>query len=290
MFRYAYLALFLAVVLIAIFYDPSFALVALVGVPHPVLNAVQERRLFTSTMVANTTQRHYSPDFPRSLYSHLDCYLSGTLTKDETCAGTLADNALSLIRGIRIKADGDIVKEFEPAAIRPLSHHIFRGQDTNLAMVTLGDDTAEAFSARFLIDLQSPRTRLPEASYLPGDRYGELAFEVDWGAMSDLVGGGTYASSSFPTTPTLVVRGVEHLNPALRARPYLIHKYFTKTFSQSSTAETARVCQLPVGETYRGILLRQLTRTPDLGISTLVTATGNIVVRVNGSYRKVETT
>ena len=261
-----------------------------IGVPNPILQTSQERKLFTSSFVQNTTDRWYSPDFPRSLYSRLVFRLSGTLSKTETGAGTLADNCLSLIRSIRVKADGDPIKEFEPSMLRVLSHHIFRRQDTNITNITLGTDAAEAFSARFVLDFQSPNTRLPEASLFPGNRYGELSLEVDWGAYTDLVSGGTYTGVSFPTNPTLEVWGTEHLDPALTERRYLIHKYFTKTFSQNATAENGKQFQLPVGEVYRGVLLKQMTRTPDLGIATLLAAGANIVVRANGSYRKIEAT
>jgi len=267
----------------------GFALVV-AGVPSPVLQTTQNRKIFTSNFSQNTTDRQYSPDFPRSLYTRLLLRLSGNLTKTESAAGTLADNPFSLIRGIRIKAEGDIIKEFEPSMVHVLSHQIFRGLATDSTMITLGSDTAEAFSARLEVDFQSPRSRAPEASFFPGDRYGELVFETDWGAYTDLVGGGTYTSPSFSTNPTLEVYAEEVLNPTDKTRPYLIHKYATKTVGISSTAQNGYPIQLPVGEVYRGILLKQLTRTPDLGISTLLTSTANIVVRVNGSFRKLETT
>lgn len=260
-----------------------------VATPAPILQTAQNRKLFTSTFVANTTDRIYSPTFPRSCYRNLTLRLAGTLTKTESSATALADNALSLIRGIRIKADGDVIKEFEPSLMRVYSHHIGRRQDTNMVMITAGTDTAEAFSARLVVDFQTPASRFPEATFLPGDRYSELSFEVDWGAYTDLVTG-TYTSVSFATTPTLEVWGEEILDPAIKAREFLIHKQFTKTWSVSSLAQTAASFTLPVGETYRGILLKQLTRTPDIAIATLITATQNIVVRVNGSYRKMETT
>src|ERR1041385_100973 len=284
--------LFAAALLIVIAGFPAHAALAVVvvGVPSPILQTTQNRRLFTSNFTQNTTDRWYSPDFPRSLYTKLILRLAGNLTKTESSAGTLADNCWSLIRSIRIKADGDVIKEFEPSMLRVLSHHVFRGIDTDITNITLGSDTAEAFSSRLTVDFQSPRSRLPEARFFPGDRYGELSFEIDWGAYTDLVGGGTYTSPSFSTNPTLEVWGEEVLNPTDRARRYLVHKYFTKTFSRNATATTADVFQLPVGEVYRGLLLKQLTRTPDLGITTLLTSTANIVIRVNGSYRKTETT
>jgi len=263
---------------------------AVVGVPAPIVQTVQRRKLFTSNFVQNTTDRWSSPDFPRSLYSKLDLRLAGNLTKTESVAGTLADNAFSLIRGIRIKADGDIVKEFEPSMMRVYSHHILRGIDTDATMITLGSDTAEAFSGRLSVDFGSPRSRLPEASFFPGHRYGELQFEIDWGAYTDLVGGGTYTAPSFSTTPTLEVWGEEILDPNLRSRPFLLHRCFTKTFSRNGTALAGDSFQLPVGEAYKGILLKQMTRTPDLGVSTLIASTANLVVRAQGSYRKVEAT
>lgn len=265
-------------------------LAVVMGTPAPILQTVQSRKLFTSTMVASSTDRWVSPDFPRSLYSHLILQLNGTLTKTESSAGTLSENALSLIRSIRIKADGDIIKEFEPTMMRVFSHHICRGQDTDLTNVTLGSDTAEAFAARLIVDFQSARTRLPEASFFPGDRYGELGFEIDWGTSTDLVGGGTYTAVSFPTTPTLQVWGNEIINPVDRVRRYLLQRNFTKSFTRSSVAMTADSFTLPVGEVYRGVLLKQMTRNPDLASTTVIASTANIVVRVNGSFRKIETT
>ena len=264
-------------------------LAGVIGIPAPVLQSSQHRKIFTSTFTANTTDRIYSPTFPRSNFRSLTCYLSGTLTKTESVAGTLAENCLSLIRSIRIKLDGDVIKEFEPTMQRVYAHYIGRGQDSNLTMITTGTDTAEAFSARFSIDFQLPKSRAPEGTLLPGDRYGELSFEVDWGAYTDLITG-TYTSVSFATTPTLEVWAEEILDPAIRAGRFLIHKQFVKTFAISSTAQTAAAYTLPVGETYRGILIKQLTRTPDVPISTLLASTGNIVVRLNGSFRKIETT
>lgn len=254
------------------------------------LQTNNERKLFTSNFAANTTDRKYSPDFPRSLYSKLILRLSGTLTKTEACAGTLAsEGPLNLIRGLRIVADGEIIKDISATHLRVLSHHIMRGQDTNLTNVTLGSDAAEAFSARLELDFQSLRTKIPELCWFPAHRYGQISFEVDWGAYTDLVSGGAYSSVSFPTNPTLEVWGEEILDPVKQDAQYLIQKYSQKIFSVSSSAQTAAQFQLPVGEVYRGILISQYTRTPDTPLATLVTATGNIVIRANGSFRKVET-
>ena len=260
------------------------------GVPNAILGTNQERRLFTANFASNTTSRTYSPDFPRSLYSKLMLRLSGTLSKTEACAGTLAgEGPLNLIRGVRIIADGEIIKEISATHLRVLSHHIYRGLDTNLTNVTLGTDAAEAFSARLELDFQVPRSKTPELGYFPAHRYDQISFEVDWGGFTELVAGGAYTGVSFPTNPTLEVFGEEILDPKMRSARFLIHKYAQKIFSVSSSAQTAAQFQLPVGEVYRGILISQYTRTPDTPLATLVTATGNIVIRANGAFRKLET-
>lgn len=263
-----------------------------------VLETPQQRKLFTLDVSAAGTVRKYSPDFPRSLYTKLIFVLAGNLTKTESSAGTLADNALSLLRNIRILADGETIKEFEPRQMRVYSHHVCRGQDTDATMITLGNDTAERFEARLEMDFQFLRTRAAYLGWFPAFRYNQIGIEVDVGDYTALVGGGTYTSVSYSTAPTLEVWAEEVQSPKAYAfNGYLVHKVQQRIYGLSSIANSAgseQVNELPIGEVYRGILVHQFTRTPDLAINSLLrgesgTTYDNLIVRVNGTFRRVET-
>lgn len=266
------------------------------GIPDAILNTSQDRLLFTLPYQSGATVRAYSPDIPKSLYPYWILRLAGQLTKTEGSPGTLAaEGPLTLINGFRVNVDGESVKEIDLMHLRVISHHIYRGADTNLTNVSLGSDTAEDFSARVALDFRTLRSEKPDASFFPANRYGQLSVECDWGAISatgvpSLIGGGTYSAASFPTSPTLQIWGKEILNPGKQAARYWLQRYSQKVFGVSSTAQTGGVFQLPVGEVIRGILISQYTNSPRTPISTLVAAGGNIVLRVNGSYRKYETT
>jgi hypothetical protein len=266
------------------------------GTPDALLNTPQDRLLFTVPYQSGTTVRTYNPDIPKSLYSHWILRLAGQYTKTEGAAGTLAtEGPLPLISGFRVNVDGEAVKEIDLTHLRVISHHIYRGADTNLTNVTLGSDTAEDFSARVALDFRTLRSERPDATYFPANRYNQLSVEVDWASISAagcpaLIGGGTYTVASFATAPTLQIWGKEILNPGKQAKPYWLQRYSQKVFSVSSQAQTAGVFQLPVGEVIRGILISQYTNSPRLPISTLVTANANIVLRANGNNRKYETT
>jgi len=200
-----------------------------------------------------------------------------------------------LLSGIRVLLDGEVIRDVDPMHLRVLSHHIGRGIDTDLTNITLGADTAEAFAARLMMDFRTLRSERPEATYLPSHRYGQLGIEVDWAASSAagveaMIAGGTYTVASFATAPTLQVWGMEILNPTAMNARYWLQKITQKVFPVSSVAQTAGVFQLPVGEVLRGILISQYTNAPRTPISTLVTATGNVVIRASGTYRKYETT
>lgn len=272
------------------------ALRSALGTPDQIVHTPQDRLLYTVPYQSGTTVRVYSPDLPRSLFPYWSFRLAGSLSKTEVCAGTLAsEGPLPLIGGVRTLVDGEIVKEIDLTHLRVLSHHIYRGVDTNLTNVTLGTDAAEAFSARVVQDFRTLRSQDPSATFFPSDRYGQLSVEVDWGSITttsipSLIGGGSYTGVSFPTSPTLQIWGKEILSPAKRAAPYWLQRYSQKVFSVSSIAQTAGVFQLPVGEVVRGILISQYTNSPRTPISTLVTGTGQVVLRANGSYRKYETT
>jgi hypothetical protein len=266
------------------------------GTPDAVLSTPQDRLMYTVPYVNGGTARAYSPDIPRSLFPYWVLRLGGNLSKTETCAGTLvSEGPLTLITNLRVLADGEIIKEIDPTHLRVLGHHIYRGVDTNLTNITLGTDVSEAFSARLAMDYRTLRSEKPDATFFPGDRYGQLSVEVDWTAQTSstvpgLVSGGTYTGVSFTTAPTLQIWGKEILNPAKRAARYWLQRYSQKIFSVSSTAQTAGAFQLPVGEVIRGILISQYTNSPRAPITTLVTGAGNVVIRVNGTYRKYETT
>jgi len=266
------------------------------GTPDAILSTPQERLLYTVPYVNGGTARAYSPDIPRSLYPYWTLRLGGTLSKTEACAGTLVgEGPLTLMTGLRVLADGELIKEIDPTHLRVLSHHINRGIDTNLTNITLGTDAAEAFSARLGLDFRTLRSEKPDATFFPAGRYGQLQLEVDWTAQTattvpGLISGGTYSAVSFPTAPTLQVWGKEILDPARLVQRYWIQKYSQKVFSVSSTAQTAGSFGLPTGEVIRGILVSQYTNSPRVPIATLVAATGNIQIRANGTYYKYQTT
>lgn len=248
------------------------------------LQTPQLRKIFTVPFTANTTERVYSPDIPRQLISKLVFRLAGTLTKTQACAGTLSDTVFSLIRGIRFKADGEVIKDIAPTRLRTLSHHIFRGQDTNSTHITLGSDTAEAFSGRLEMDFQSPLMSSARASYFPGHRYDQLEIEVDWADYTQLVYGGVYSAVSYPTAPTLEIWAEIITDPSMRNLEFLLHKYTQKIFSVNAVAQTAAPFQLPVGEAYRGILISQFKYNPDLMQTSLVASTANVQIRVDGTH------
>jgi hypothetical protein len=263
-----------------------------------VLETPQQRKLFTFDYTSGATVRKYSPDFPRSLYSKLMLVLAGNLTKTESSAGTLADNAFSLLRAIRLIADGETIKEFEPRVMRVYSHHVCRGQDTDATMITLGSDTAERFEARLELDFQFLRTRAPWLGYFPAYRYNQIGIELDWGAYTELVNGGTYSGVSFSTSPTLEVWGEEIQSPqAYNFDGYILHKVQQRIYALNSVANNigseARY-ELPIGEVYRGILVHAFKRSPDLAQNGLLqgesgTTYDSLIVRVNGTFRRVET-
>jgi hypothetical protein len=272
------------------------ALSRVLGTPGAVLQTPQDRLLYTVPYVNGNTARVYSPDIPRSTYPQWSLRLGGTFSKTEVCAGSLlTEGPLPLISGMRVKLDDDVIKEIDPMHLRVISHHIYRGLDTNLTNITLGTDVAEAFAARLALDWKTLRSENPNATILPSDRYGQLAVEVDWGASAatstpSLVSGGAYTGMSFPTPPTLQIWGTEVLDPAVRMAPFWLQKYTQKIFSVNATAQTAGAFQLPVGEVVRGILVSQYTNSPRVPISTLVAANNNIQIRANGSYYKYQTT
>lgn len=265
------------------------------GVPSSVLSTPQDRLLTSLSYSSGVTARKYSPDIPRSLYPYWILRLQGNLSKTEACAGTLvSEGPLPLISGMRVFADGELLQDIDPMHLRVLDHHIGRGVDTSLTNITLGTDVSEAFSARLVLDWRTLRSEKPDATYFPGDRYGQLSMEVDWAATSatsiaPLVSGGSYTGVSFTTNPTLEIWGKEILDPAKRAANYWIQKRTQKIFSVSSTAQTQGQFLLPYGEVIRGILISQYTNSPRVPLSTLVTATGNIKIRANGSFFKYET-
>ena len=213
-------------------------------------------------------------------------------------AGGLADNALSLLRSIRILADGETIKEFEPRQMRVYSHFVGRGVDTDMTMITLGTDTAERFEARLELDFQFLRTRAPFLGWFPAFRYNQIGIEVDVGDFTSLVAGGTYTSVSYSTAPTVEVWGEEIQSPkAYNFTGYLLHKCQQRIYALNGTANAAgseAVYELPIGEVYRGLLIHQFLRTPDLANNSLLrgesgTTYDNLIVRVNGTFRRVET-
>lgn len=266
----------------------------MVGIPAPVVLTPQQRKLFTQVYNGTAgTQRTYSPDFTRSLYTKLIFRLSGTLSKTESVAGSLpGEGPLPFIKGIRILGDGDLIKEIAATELRVLSHFVFRGVDTDLVNITLGTDVAEVFSARLELDFQALRTVQPGASWWDASRYNQISCEIDWGSSADLTGGGTYTGVTL--LAQMDVFGEEILNPVARQNLYLVQKYQQKVFSVNAVALLANPFQLPVGESIRGILLSEYTVGPPRApISTLVIAGAAIVIRITGpqgSYRKIETT
>lgn len=266
------------------------------NVPAPVIITPQQRKMFQQVYggVAQTI-RTYSPDYTRSCQSKLMLRLSGTLNKTESAPGTLVpESPLTLLKNIRILGDGDLIKEISGPELRIHSHPVLRGQDTDIVNVTLGTDAGEAFSARLELDFQSLRMNDPSVSWTDFSRYKQVTFEVDWGAMTDMVAGGTYTGVSFGTT-ILEVYVEEILNPAATQKPFLLNKYSQKQFSISSIAQLAMPLQLPVGEVIARILLSQYQAgaAGRVMLSTLLTATAAIVIRITGpqgQYRKLETT
>lgn len=263
-----------------------------------VLETPQQRKLFTLDCSNAGTVRKVSPDFPRSLYSKLIFYLYGNLTKTQSAGGTLADNALSMLKAIRILADGETIKEFEPRQMRIYSHFIGRGIDTDLTMITAGTQTAERFEARFELDFQFLGTRGPWMGWFPAFRYNQITMEVDVGDYTSLVAGGTYTGVSWSTNPTLEVWGEEIQSPKAYAYTgYLVHKVQQRIYALNAVANnqgSEAIYELPIGEVYRGIQIHQFTRTPDLAVNTLLrgesgTTYDNLIVRVNGTFRRVET-
>lgn len=266
------------------------------GTPDAVLSTPQDRLLYTVPYQNGGTYRVFSPDIPRSLFPYWTLRLSGNVTKTEGGAGTLVpEGPLTLVKGFRLTLDGELVKDIDLPHLRVISQHIYRGVDTSLTNISLGNDTAEAFSARVPLDFRTLRSENPTSTFLPADRYGQLAVEVDWGTQTsstlpELLNGGTYSSVSFSTAPTLQIWGKEILDPGKRAANYWLQRYSQKIVSVSSLAQTQAAYQLPIGEIIRGILVSQYTNSPRIPIATLLPATANIKLRANGTYTKYETT
>jgi hypothetical protein len=263
--------------------------------PDAVLSTPQDRLINTVPWLSGTTVRVFSPDIPRSLYPYWILRLNGNLTKTEGGAGTLVgEGPLTFVRGFRILQDGEILKDIDLTHLRVISHHIYRGIDTAISNITLGNQTAQAFSARVALDFRTLRSEDPTHTYWPADRYGQIAVEVDWGSQTsttipELINGGTYSAVSFSTSPTLQIWAKEVLNPARRGATYWLQRYSQKVAAVSSLTQTLQPYQLPVGEVIRGILISQYTNSPRAMISTLLTSTANIKLRANGTYYKFET-
>ena len=117
------------------------------------LSTPQERKIFSLPYANGDTVRVSSPDLPRSVYPYWIFRLSGALSKTEGCAGTLVDESpFTLIRGLRLYQDSELIKDIDLAHLRVLSHFIYRGIDTSFKNITLGTDAAETFNARVALD------------------------------------------------------------------------------------------------------------------------------------------
>src|SRR5207247_2827744 len=96
------------------------------GTPDAVLSTPQERKIFSLPYANGDTVRASSPDLPRSVYPYWIFRLSGALSKTEGCAGTLVDESpFTLIRGLRLYQDSELIKDIDLAHLRVLSHFIY---------------------------------------------------------------------------------------------------------------------------------------------------------------------
>src|SRR6266568_5932875 len=183
---------------------------------------VSYRQLDTMVYVAND---YASPvRIPRGdLMQYLVIFLSGTLNKSGTVAGTLnPEGPGSLLTSIDITGDGDTFYTLPGDAWRGLMWYFF-GRYPTAINVTSGF-TKDAFSEYFIIPFESYRTVKPWDTVLRTDLFrAELTLRVKFGDETTLVNGGTYTVKTFAAPPTLRVWAIYARNPGF------VPAFFTRT-------------------------------------------------------------
>lgn len=204
-----------------------------------------------------------SIDLPRTYHIHqILLRLSGTLTIGTAAATALKNrNPLGLIKKIRLIANGkDVIKSFTGDVLYE-KNYIDYGTDGQLTATGL-TVAAHAFAAELVLDLAMPerRAKVPIDSALDAKTLSSLDLEITWGQASDIVT--PDATTTLTLSNTKIEVSLVESFGIPNGSPLLLYKEYPIKRTVSATSTAFEIDKLPVGNFYRGILLK----TTDAGV------------------------
>lgn len=215
--------------------------------------------------------------------------LSGTATEGGVGDGTLtAEGVLSLIRNIRVSGTSSSrpeighIKNADLAGLYTLQTFLKGISQAILQPTPIAKGSvASPFSVSLPIDFEMPFSQDPRQTLLNTSELTSLALEVDWGAVTDMIGGlGTW---TLPTC-SLEVYADEFVDDHSKGARYGLNQFsFIETATAS--ANTRLTIDLKRGYMLRGLLVKQFTRTA-FAHTPVATVINTVGLEVNREVRK----
>jgi hypothetical protein len=195
--------------------------------------------------------------------------------------GTLATEApFNLFRDVRLNGKS-LIQKSPLRWLRQLEHKYLRRVDASYSAPT-ATNTNQTIQFSAYVDAASLRTNFPDGSIFDiSKNVASPSLEVDFGTVEDLISGGDYTTKTI-TGATVTVYGVLDEQDVLKNFQFSDRevRYIEKPVS--SIAQTEYPVDLTLGRAITRLLIGQFTASPEVLISTLVTATANLRIDVNG--------
>lgn len=176
-----------------------------------------------------------------------------TLTNtNNTQAKTLRGDEWAIVKGIRLVANGtDVLRDFsgdELWWINFFTYHLMPQVSPNLGDGTTANPVIDSI---LVLPTVLPGIKRPFDVVLPTGKLSSLKLEIEWGASTDL----NADAAAFTTSPTMEIYSLQSFGIA-NLQPGQMRIYSTQS---TITATTPRhQVKLPVGVTYRGLLIQTL--------------------------------
>jgi hypothetical protein len=233
------------------------------------------------------------PTGDEAIYA-LHCRLRGALDLTTSSAGSAVTNGVEVfVRNIRIESDkhGILVDNMDGLAMYRYNQ-IDKGtlpDDLNVTTMTTG---TPALDYTFEIPF-ADKNFLRSYDTLLDMLKSKLTIYVTLGIVTDMVSGGTYTGTFVVTTPTVEVWGdiIRNPNPLTGVvdgvqftseLPIMQRSIEVRKFDINQTSTGVKLA-LPYGDRiYRRIILQQRNGSTLAELATVITATQNIGIEING--------
>ncbi len=233
------------------------------------------------------------PSGDEALYA-LHCRIRGALDLTTSSAGTAVTNGVQIfVRSIRVETDkhGILVDNIDGLAMYRFNQIDLGTLSDDLQVTTMTTGTP-ALDWSFRIPF-ADKNFLRSYDTLLDMLKSRMTVTVTLGIVTDMVSGGTYTGTFVVTTPTIDIWGdiIRNPNPVTgnvngvdftSELPIMQRSLEVRKFDVTSTS-TGFKFPLPYGDRiYRRIILQQRNSSSLAELATVITATQNIGVEING--------